>query len=103
MTKTIALSLVLAASLGLAACSKEAENTANASENMAENAMNAADNAMNMAMNASENAANAVENAAGNAACKSGTMGCCKHGNTHCTAPLIKASGATARSHSHTT
>ena len=50
MTKSIALSLVLAASLGLAACSGGAENAANASANAAENASNAADNAMNAAM-----------------------------------------------------
>lgn len=59
MTKTIALSLVIAASLGLAACSKTEENTANVA-NMADNAMNAADNAMNVAMNASDNAMNAM-------------------------------------------
>ena len=64
MTKSIALSLVLAASLGLAACSGGAENAANASANAAENASNAADNAMNAAMNAADNASNAASNAA---------------------------------------
>ena len=58
MTKSIALSLVLAASLGLAACSgNHEENAANAAANSAENASNAADNAMNAAMNAADNAA----------------------------------------------
>ena len=62
MSKTIALSLVLAASLGLAACSKEAENTANAANNTAEMANNTAENAMNVA----ENATNAMSNMATN-------------------------------------
>ena len=65
MKKTIALSLVVAASLGLAACSKSEEG--NAMNNAAENVTNAAENTMNAAMNASENvanAANATENAA---------------------------------------
>jgi hypothetical protein len=62
MSKSIALSLVLAASLGLAACSKGEENAANASANAAENASNAADNAMNAAENAASNAANAASN-----------------------------------------
>jgi len=69
MTKSIALSLVLAASLGLAACSgSETENTANAAANSAENASNAADNAMNAAMNAADAAANAASNATNNVA-----------------------------------
>lgn len=61
MSKSISLSLVLAASLGLAACSGGAENTTNnAAENVAvENATNAAENAMD----AAENATNAAENA----------------------------------------
>ena len=61
MTKSIALSLVLAASLGLAACSgAETENAANAAANSAENASNAADNAANAASNATNNVANAM-------------------------------------------
>jgi hypothetical protein len=68
MTKSIALSLVLAASLGLAACSGGAENAANNAANSAENASNAADNAMNAALNAADNAANAASNATNNAA-----------------------------------
>jgi hypothetical protein len=67
MSKSIALSLVLAASLGLAACSGGTENAANAAANSAENASNAADNAMNAAMNAADNAGNAVANATNNA------------------------------------
>ena len=61
MSKTIALSLVLAASLGLAACSKS--DTGNA-EMAADNAMNAAGNMMNSSANAMSNAANATTNAA---------------------------------------
>jgi hypothetical protein len=68
MTKSIALSLVLAASLGLAACSGGAENAANNAANSAENASNAADNAMNAALNAADNAANAASNATNNVA-----------------------------------
>jgi hypothetical protein len=68
MTKSIALSLVLAASLGLAACSGNADNAAHSSANAAENASNAADNAMNAAENAAVNAANAAENASNAAA-----------------------------------
>lgn len=65
MTKTVALSLVLAASLGLAACAKKDEgNEANAANVAAENAVNAADNAMNAALNVTDNAANATGNAA---------------------------------------
>ena len=64
MSKSIALSLVLAASLGLAACSKSEENASNAAANSAENASNAADNAMNAAENAASNASNAASNAA---------------------------------------
>jgi hypothetical protein len=68
MTKSIALSLVLAASLGLAACSGGTENAANNAANSAENASNAADNAMNAALNAADNAANAASNATNNTA-----------------------------------
>jgi hypothetical protein len=69
MSKSIALSLVLAASLGLAACGGHtAENAANNAANAAENASNAADNAMNAAMNAADNAANAASNATNNVA-----------------------------------
>jgi hypothetical protein len=69
MTKSIALSLVLAASLGLAACSgNHEENAANMAANAAENASNAADNAMNAAMNAADDAANAASNATNNVA-----------------------------------
>lgn len=65
MTKTVALSLVLAASLGLAACAKKEEgNEMNAANVAAENAVNAADNAVNAAMNATDNAANAAGNTA---------------------------------------
>ncbi|RVT40261.1 circumsporozoite protein [Sphingobium algorifonticola] len=62
MSKSISLSLVLAASLGLAACSGGAENTTanNAMENTMENATNAAENAMNAAENATNAAANAT-------------------------------------------
>ncbi|WHO40060.1 hypothetical protein PMI04_005560 [Sphingobium sp. AP49] len=68
MSKSIALSLVLAASLGLAACGSHTENAANNAANAAENASNAADNAMNAAMNAADNAANAASNATNNVA-----------------------------------
>jgi hypothetical protein len=64
MNKTIALSVVIAASLGLAACAKKDEG--NAMNNAVENVTNAADNTMNAAMNADANvanAANATENA----------------------------------------
>ena len=64
MNKTIALSVVIAASLGLAACAKKDEG--NAMNNAVENVTNAADNTMNAAMNADSNvanAANATENA----------------------------------------
>lgn len=65
MTKTVALSLVLAASLGLAACAKKEEgNEMNAANVATENAVNAADNAMNAALNVTDNAANAVGNTA---------------------------------------
>lgn len=60
MTKSIALSLVLAASLGLAACSGGHEEAANTAANVAETAANAAENAMDMATNAADNAMNAV-------------------------------------------
>jgi hypothetical protein len=68
MTKSIALSLVLAASLSLAACEGSHENAANEAANAAENASNAADNAMNAAMNAADNAANAASEATNNVA-----------------------------------
>jgi len=51
MTKTIAFSLVLAASLGLAACSKqESHNAVNEAANVTNDVGNAADNAMNAAL-----------------------------------------------------
>lgn len=65
MKKTIALSVVIAASLGLAACGKKDEG--NAMNNAAENVTNAAENTMNAAenaTNAADNAANAANNAA---------------------------------------
>jgi len=69
MTKTIALSLVIAASLGLSACSKEeAENNMDAVANMSDNAMDAADNAMDAAMNSADNAMDAAGNATENVA-----------------------------------
>jgi PBP1b-binding outer membrane lipoprotein LpoB len=55
MTKKIALSLVLAASFSLAACSKE-ETPANNVMNAAENTMNAAGNAMGNMTNTASNA-----------------------------------------------
>lgn len=64
MKKTIALSLVIAASLGLSACSKKADEVANNAANMAENASNAAENSMNAAMNAADNATNTAANMA---------------------------------------
>ena len=64
MNKSLALSLVIAASLGLAACGQEAvENAVNEAENAAVTAENAADDAMNAAENATDATANAVENA----------------------------------------
>ncbi len=66
MTKTIALSLVVAASISLAACSKPAEPANNAT-NAAENTMSAAANTLNAASNNVSNAANTVANAASNA------------------------------------
>lgn len=64
MTKSIALSLVIAASLGLSACGQEAvENAVNEAENAAVTAENAAADAMNAAENATDATANAVENA----------------------------------------
>lgn len=65
MTKTIALSLVAAASISLAACTKEPEtnNVANA----VDNAANATDNAANAVGNASDNVANAAGAMASNA------------------------------------
>lgn len=67
MTKTIALSLVLAASLGLAACSKEEATNNVDAVNMSDNAMDAADNAMDAAMNAGANAMDEAGNMADNA------------------------------------
>lgn len=65
MTKTVALSLVLAASLGLAACAKKEEgNAMNAANVAAENAVNAAENTMDAAMNVADNVANAAGNTA---------------------------------------
>lgn len=69
MTKTIALSLVLAASFSLAGC-KKAEAPANNTMNAAENTMNAAENSMNAAGNAMDNMANATSNATNTAAAK---------------------------------
>ncbi|MEZ5654795.1 MAG: circumsporozoite protein [Sphingobium sp.] len=68
MTKTIAFSLALAASLGLAACSsEEATNAMDDVTNASDNAMDAAENTMDEAMNATDNmmddASNAVDNA----------------------------------------
>ncbi|MDZ7896232.1 MAG: circumsporozoite protein [Sphingobium sp.] len=65
MSKTIALSLVLAASLGLAACGSKEEAATN---NVANNTMNAAENTMMNAANTMENAANTMSNAANNTA-----------------------------------
>lgn len=75
MTKTIALSLALAASLGLTACSEATEeNAANTVNTMAADANMAAENAMNDAgamtsdaANMADNASNMMENAAENA------------------------------------
>ena len=65
MSKTIALSLVIAASLGLSACGKsETTNVADAMNNAAVDANAAAANAMNAAGNTMDNAANAMGNAA---------------------------------------
>ncbi len=61
MTKTIALSLVLAASFSLAACTKE-ETPANNTLNAAENTMNAAENTTNAATNVMSNIANNAGN-----------------------------------------
>lgn len=64
MNKSIALSLVVAASFGLTACGQEAvDNTAMMAENAAMTAENAAADAMNAAENATDATANAVENA----------------------------------------
>ena len=60
MSKTIALSLVIAASLGLSACGEtETTNVADAMNNATEDANMAAANAMNAAGNAT-NVANAM-------------------------------------------
>ncbi len=67
MTKTIALSLVVAAAISLSACKKEeAANTA--VNNAIENTANASENTMNAASSNMTNAANAATNAATNAA-----------------------------------
>ncbi|MFT3965900.1 MAG: circumsporozoite protein [Sphingobium sp.] len=69
MSKTFALSLVLAASLGLTACSKsETENASNAVNEAAANAEAAADNAVNAAGNLLDNASNAAGNLANDTA-----------------------------------
>jgi len=67
MTKTIALSLVIAAAISLSACKKE-EATNNVANNAVENTANAAENTMNAASSNMTNAANAATNAATNAA-----------------------------------
>jgi len=68
MTKTIALSLVVAAAISLSACKKEAaaNNAANATANTA----NAASNTMKAAASNVSNAANTVNAAAANTAKK---------------------------------
>lgn len=63
MTKTFALSLVVAATISLAACTKE-ETPVNNTANVAENAVNAAENTMSAASNNLSNAANNASNAA---------------------------------------
>jgi hypothetical protein len=72
MKKSVVLSFVLAASMGLAACGQKAEEAANATDAMAteavEGAENAADAAMDAAGNATDAAANVATDAAGNAA-----------------------------------
>ena len=67
MSRTFALSLVFAASLGLAACSATDEGNDMNLANASENAMNAAENTMNAAMNAGENVMNAGGNVVDNA------------------------------------
>jgi|GEM_PF-5626516 len=68
MTKTIAFSLVVAASFGLAACSQqEANNTVNDSYEMTDDVSNAADDTLNSAGNALDDLANGVGNLANNA------------------------------------
>ncbi|HEY9579852.1 MAG TPA: circumsporozoite protein [Rhizorhapis sp.] len=64
MSKTIALSLALAASLGLAACGDNttSENVSTAVDNTVVTTENAAADAMNMAENATDAATNAVGN-----------------------------------------
>ena len=59
MKKTIVLSLILAASMGLAACNKAADTAANASENVTTEAVEGAENAAGEAMNAGAEAMNA--------------------------------------------
>lgn len=66
MTKTIAFSLVVAASIGLAACTPAAEEN-NAVNVAADDALNAADNTMSAASNDVGNLANAAGNVASNA------------------------------------
>jgi len=74
MSKSISLSLVLAASLGLAACSGGDKGANNTVENVAtENASNAAENALNAAENATNAAGNAT-NAAANVTNASNAM-----------------------------
>ena len=74
MKKTIALSLVLTAALGLAACggntpvANAVDNVTNVADNTAGAMMNGADNAAGAMMNGADNAAGAMMNAADNAA-----------------------------------
>lgn len=71
MTKTIAFSLILASSLGLAACSKqEAHNAVNDTANVMEDVSNSADNAVNAAGNATDSLMNAASNVTDNVANK---------------------------------
>ncbi len=67
MTKTIAFSLVAAATLGLAACSTP-EEPANDAVNAAEDAAFAAENAADAAANAADDLANAAGDLADNVA-----------------------------------
>ena len=70
MKKSIVLSFVLAASMGLAACGQKAEEAANAADATATEAVEGAENAADAAMDAAGNAtdaANTATDAAGNA------------------------------------
>ena len=65
MKKTIALSLVLAASMSLAACSKKADDAAaNAADTMAAEAVEGAENAADAATDAAKGAVDAAADAA---------------------------------------